>query len=137
MRRQGREVLVAEPVDVAQIEPRGEQGLARPDHDASARCIEGNDIERSAIGNAEAAALADRVVDDAPVLAQDAPVDVLDRTGLGGIRIMMLVVAADEGVKPQTREHLDICSLLGVPGGIVALTQFGDKFLSRVLREQM
>lgn len=43
--------------------------------------------------------------------------------GLGGIRIMLLVVAADEGVKPQTREHLDICSLLGIPAGVVALSK--------------
>lgn len=43
--------------------------------------------------------------------------------GLGGIRIMLLVVAADEGVKPQTREHLAICSLLGIPGGLIALTK--------------
>jgi selenocysteine-specific elongation factor len=32
--------------------------------------------------------------------------------GLGGIRLMMLVVAADEGVELQTREHLDVCELL-------------------------
>jgi len=43
--------------------------------------------------------------------------------GLGGIRILLLVVAADEGVKPQTREHLAVCSLLGIPAGIVALTK--------------
>jgi selenocysteine-specific elongation factor len=43
--------------------------------------------------------------------------------GLGGIRVMLLVVAADEGVKPQTREHLAVCSLLGIPAGIVALTK--------------
>ncbi|MFL6194591.1 MAG: selenocysteine-specific translation elongation factor [Thermoanaerobaculia bacterium] len=43
--------------------------------------------------------------------------------GLGVIRIMLLVVAADEGVKPQTREHLAVCSLLGIPAGIVALTK--------------
>src|SRR6185369_1660195 len=43
--------------------------------------------------------------------------------GLGGIRVMMLVVAADEGVKPQTREHLAVCSLLGIPAGLVALTK--------------
>lgn len=43
--------------------------------------------------------------------------------GLGGIRIMMLVVAADEGVKPQTREHLDICSLLEIPYGLVVMTK--------------
>ena len=43
--------------------------------------------------------------------------------GLGGIRILLLVVAADEGVKPQTREHLDICSLLEIPQAVVALTK--------------
>ncbi len=43
--------------------------------------------------------------------------------GLGGIRIMLLVVAADEGVKPQTREHLAICTLLGIPAALVALTK--------------
>ena len=43
--------------------------------------------------------------------------------GLGGIRIMLLVVAADEGVKPQTREHLAICSLLGIPSGLAVLTK--------------
>jgi selenocysteine-specific elongation factor len=43
--------------------------------------------------------------------------------GLGGVRVMLLVVAADEGVKPQTREHLAICSLLGIPAALVALTK--------------
>ena len=43
--------------------------------------------------------------------------------GLGGIRVMLLVVAADEGVKPQTREHLAICSLLDIPCALVALTK--------------
>jgi selenocysteine-specific elongation factor len=43
--------------------------------------------------------------------------------GLGGIRILLLVVAADEGVKPQTREHLAVCSLLGIPAGLVVLTK--------------
>lgn len=43
--------------------------------------------------------------------------------GLGGIRVVLLVVAADEGVKPQTREHLDICSLLEIPACLVALTK--------------
>ena len=43
--------------------------------------------------------------------------------GLGGIRVVLLVVAADEGVKPQTREHLAICSLLGIPHAVVALTK--------------
>jgi selenocysteine-specific elongation factor len=43
--------------------------------------------------------------------------------GLGGIRVMLLVVAADEGVKPQTREHLAVCDLLAIPAGIVAMTK--------------
>jgi selenocysteine-specific elongation factor len=43
--------------------------------------------------------------------------------GLGGIRVMLLVVAADEGVMPQTREHLAICDLLEIPAALVALTK--------------
>jgi selenocysteine-specific elongation factor len=43
--------------------------------------------------------------------------------GAGGIDLAVLVVAADEGVMPQTREHLDILRLLGVPRGLVALTK--------------
>lgn len=43
--------------------------------------------------------------------------------GLGGIRLLMLVIAADEGVKPQTREHLAVCSLLGIPEALVVLTK--------------
>lgn len=43
--------------------------------------------------------------------------------GVSGIDFVMLAVAADEGVMPQTREHLEICSLLGVRHGFVALTK--------------
>jgi selenocysteine-specific elongation factor len=43
--------------------------------------------------------------------------------GVGGIDLAMLVVAADEGVMPQTREHLAICSLLHIQTGLVALTK--------------
>src|SRR5215210_5312766 len=43
--------------------------------------------------------------------------------GVGGIDIALLVVAADEGVMPQTREHLAILDLLGLDVGIVALTK--------------
>jgi selenocysteine-specific elongation factor len=43
--------------------------------------------------------------------------------GAGGIDLVCLVVAADEGVMPQTREHLEICQLLGVARGVVALTK--------------
>jgi len=43
--------------------------------------------------------------------------------GAVGIDLVVLVVAADEGVMPQTREHLDICQLLGIARGVVALTK--------------
>jgi len=43
--------------------------------------------------------------------------------GAAGIDFVMLVIAADEGVMPQTREHLEICSLLGITTGVVALTK--------------
>ena len=43
--------------------------------------------------------------------------------GAGGIDLVMLVVAADEGVMPQTREHLDIARFLPIAGGVVVLTK--------------
>src|SRR5437870_2990833 len=43
--------------------------------------------------------------------------------GVGGIDIALLVVAADEGVMPQTREHLAILDLLDVRAGVVAITK--------------
>jgi selenocysteine-specific elongation factor len=43
--------------------------------------------------------------------------------GIGGIDSALLVVAADESIKPQTREHFAICKLLGIPTGIVAITK--------------
>jgi selenocysteine-specific elongation factor len=43
--------------------------------------------------------------------------------GVGGIDAVLLVVAADESVMPQTREHFQICRLLGVSHGLVALTK--------------
>ncbi len=43
--------------------------------------------------------------------------------GIGGIDIVMLVVAADESIMPQTREHLDICALLHVPRGLTVITK--------------
>ncbi|MRR06138.1 MAG: selenocysteine-specific translation elongation factor [Deltaproteobacteria bacterium] len=43
--------------------------------------------------------------------------------GVGGMDLVMLVIAADEGVMPQTREHMEICQLLGVKKGLVALTK--------------
>jgi selenocysteine-specific elongation factor len=43
--------------------------------------------------------------------------------GAGGVDLCLLVVAANEGVMPQTREHLAVASLLGVRGGVVALSK--------------
>ncbi len=43
--------------------------------------------------------------------------------GIGGIDLVLLVIAADESVKPQTREHFDICRLLCVQRGITVLTK--------------
>src|ERR687887_2401739 len=43
--------------------------------------------------------------------------------GATGIDLFLLVVAADDGVMPQTREHLEILRLLGIPHGVVALTK--------------
>jgi len=43
--------------------------------------------------------------------------------GAHGIDIVALVIAADEGVMPQTREHFDICRLLGVQTGVIVITK--------------
>src|ERR1700690_2874052 len=43
--------------------------------------------------------------------------------GVGGIDLVLLVIAADESIKPQTREHFEICRLLSVRRGITVLTK--------------
>ena len=43
--------------------------------------------------------------------------------GASGIDLVLFIIAADESIKPQTREHFDICRLLGIPRGIVVLTK--------------
>jgi selenocysteine-specific elongation factor len=43
--------------------------------------------------------------------------------GVGGTDLLLLVIAANESIKPQTREHFDICRLLGIPRGIIAITK--------------
>jgi selenocysteine-specific elongation factor len=55
--------------------------------------------------------------------------------GATGTDVVMLVIAADEGVMPQTREHLDICDLLGVRRGLIVLTKrdlVDDEWLAMV-----
>lgn len=58
--------------------------------------------------------------------------------GAWGIDLVALVIAADEGVMPQTREHLDICNLLGVKKGLVILTKADlvDREFSDLVKEE-
>ncbi len=44
-------------------------------------------------------------------------------SGVGGIDGIILVIAADEGIMPQTREHIDICRLLSIKNGLIAVTK--------------
>ena len=58
--------------------------------------------------------------------------------GAGGMDVVLLVIAADEGIMPQTREHLDILSLLAIPRGIVVLNKIDlvdDEWLELVEEE--
>jgi selenocysteine-specific elongation factor len=59
--------------------------------------------------------------------------------GVWGIDLVALVIAADEGVMPQTREHLDICKLLRVKKGLVALTKIDllDRELLELVKEEV
>ena len=44
-------------------------------------------------------------------------------SGIGGIQFLLLVVAADESIMPQTVEHFQICNLLEIPAGIIVITK--------------
>jgi selenocysteine-specific elongation factor len=59
--------------------------------------------------------------------------------GVWGIDLVALVIAADEGVMPQTREHLDICRLLKVKKGLVVLTKTDlvDRELLELVKEEV
>lgn len=59
--------------------------------------------------------------------------------GVGGIDAVLLVVAADESVMPQTREHVDICRLLDVPTGVIALTRcdLADQTLQEIAEDEV
>lgn len=59
--------------------------------------------------------------------------------GVGGIDMVLFVVAADESIKPQTREHFDICRLLGIPRGVVAITKTDlvDADITELVRLEM
>ena len=43
--------------------------------------------------------------------------------GVGGMDLVLMVIAADESIKPQTREHFEICRLLSIPRGITVITK--------------
>jgi selenocysteine-specific elongation factor len=58
--------------------------------------------------------------------------------GVGGVDLVLLVIAADEGVMPQTREHLSIVALLGIERGVIVLTKrdlVDDDWLAEVTRD--
>jgi len=59
--------------------------------------------------------------------------------GAGTIKTVLMVIAADEGIKPQTLEHFDICRLLGFENGIIAITKYdaSDKIPQEVLYEKI
>jgi len=59
--------------------------------------------------------------------------------GVWGIDLVALVIAADEGVMPQTKEHLDICRLLGVKEGLVVLTKVDlvEQELLEIVKEEV
>ena len=59
--------------------------------------------------------------------------------GVGGIDCVLLIVAADESVMPQTREHFDICCLLRIPRGIVVLTKsdLADHDTRQLVRQEV
>ncbi|MDI7261074.1 MAG: selenocysteine-specific translation elongation factor [Thermodesulfobacteriota bacterium] len=59
--------------------------------------------------------------------------------GAWGIDLVALIIAADEGVMPQTKEHLDICTLLKVKKGLIVLTKMDlvDQELLELVREEV
>src|SRR5918992_4519472 len=59
--------------------------------------------------------------------------------GAHGIDVVALVIAADESVMPQTREHFEICRLLGVQSGVVVLTKkdLVDEEMLALVREEV
>jgi selenocysteine-specific elongation factor len=59
--------------------------------------------------------------------------------GVGGIDFVLLVIAADESIMPQTREHFDICRLLGVRAGIVVInkTDLVDPEMIELVRDEV
>jgi len=103
------------------------------DHGKTAlvRALTGVDTDRLAVEKARGIttelgfaklALGDRVIAMVDVPGHERFVKSMV-AGATGIDVVLLVIGADEGVMPQTREHVDICDLLGVRRGIVVLTK--------------
>jgi selenocysteine-specific elongation factor len=59
--------------------------------------------------------------------------------GIGGVHLLLLIVAADESVMPQTLEHLQICQLLDIPKGLVVITKktLVDEDLVSLVKEEI
>ncbi|MCI0412165.1 selenocysteine-specific translation elongation factor [bacterium] len=59
--------------------------------------------------------------------------------GIGGIHLLMLVIAADESVMPQTREHFEICRLLHIPDGVIVITKkdLADNDSLEIVKEEI
>ena len=84
-----RQGIIAQPVDVAQIDFAGLERLARTDNDARIARIEMHDIERIARRNTNAAALADRIMDNAFMAPEHTAIDMDDIAGVGGFRLQL------------------------------------------------
>ena len=83
-------IAVAQPVDIAQINLTGFQRLLRADNDAARAGVEMDDIERLAGGDADAAALADRVVQNAIMAAEHAAVQMNDIARQRRVRLQLV-----------------------------------------------
>src|SRR5690606_30732817 len=103
----------ADPVDVAQMQPSGRQSIARADDHPPPDGIEVDDVERLADGDADAAALADSVVDDTGVTAKHAAVDMDDVAGFRGARLQPL----DHIGVPAVRHKADVLAVVLVGDG--------------------
>src|SRR4051794_3827941 len=97
----------AGPARVGEIDARAGAGRARADDDAAAGGVEGLDVEGLAVGDAQAAALADRVAGDALVPAERAAVGVDDLARLGRVG----AEAGDEVAVVALRDEADVLAL--------------------------
>src|SRR5699024_11426240 len=84
------------------------------------------------------------------ILEEDLVVSIIDVTGyenfirqmiacVAGIDLVTVVIAADEGIMPQTKEHLSILSLLGINNGVIVITKtsLADEELLEIILEDI